>query len=139
VQLYAGSSSFKTKCQLIFGCQLKLELPVAVTNIAGNAEVGSQIIANRKQLHNHNEADVKIDIANAKNNIIKNYQYIREKGPSLSLTTIGEGKTYPKQQFLTGDMIKTGDSLRLAGSLREPMDLRKSISVSYFMFPETSV
>ncbi|EFK09731.1 conserved hypothetical protein [delta proteobacterium NaphS2] len=60
--------------------QLKLELPVAVTNIAGNAEEGSQIIANNEQLHSHHEADVKIDIADAKYDIIKNYQYIREKG-----------------------------------------------------------
>ena len=60
--------------------QLKLELPVAVTNIAGNAEEGSQIIENKEQLHNHHEADVKIDIADAKYDIIKNYQYIRERG-----------------------------------------------------------
>jgi hypothetical protein len=60
--------------------QLKLELPVAVTNIAGNAEEGSQIIENKDQLHNHHETDVKIDIADAKYDIIKNYQYIREKG-----------------------------------------------------------
>ena len=60
--------------------QLKIELPVAVTNIAGNAEEGSQIIENKEQLHNHHEADVKIDIADAKYDIIKNYQYIREKG-----------------------------------------------------------
>lgn len=60
--------------------QLKLELPVAVTNIAGNAEEGSQIIANNEQLYHHHEADVKIDIADAKYDIIKNYQYIREKG-----------------------------------------------------------
>ena len=60
--------------------QLKLELPVAVTNIAGNAEEGSQIIENKEQVHNHHEVDIKIDIADAKYDIIKNYQYIREKG-----------------------------------------------------------
>ena len=60
--------------------QLKLELPVAATNIAGNAEEGSQIIVNNEQLHHHHKADVKIDIADAKYDIIKNYQYIREKG-----------------------------------------------------------
>jgi hypothetical protein len=60
--------------------QLKLELPVAITNIAGNAEEGSQIIENKEQLHSHHEVDVKIDIADAKYDIIKNYQYIREKG-----------------------------------------------------------
>ena len=60
--------------------QLKIELPVAVTNISGNAEEGSQIIENKEQLHSHHEADVRIDIADAKYDIIKNYQYIREKG-----------------------------------------------------------
>ena len=60
--------------------QLKIELPVAVTNIAGNAEEGSQIIQNKDQVHNHHEADVKIDIADAKYDIIKNYEYIRENG-----------------------------------------------------------
>jgi len=43
--------------------ELKLELPVAATNIAGNAEEGSQIIVNKEQLDQHHEADVKIDIA----------------------------------------------------------------------------
>jgi len=42
---------------------LKIELPVAVTNIAGNAEEGSQIINNKEQIHNHHKARVKIDIA----------------------------------------------------------------------------
>jgi hypothetical protein len=60
--------------------ELKLELPVAATNIAGNAEEGSQIIVNKEQLQQHHEAHVKIDIADAKYDIIKNYQYIREKG-----------------------------------------------------------
>jgi hypothetical protein len=60
--------------------QLKIELPVAVTNIAGNAEEGSQIIQNKEQVHNHHEANVKIDIADAKYDIIKNYEYIRENG-----------------------------------------------------------
>jgi len=59
--------------------QLKLELPVAITNIAGNAEEGGQIIENKEQLHIHHEANVKIDIADAKYDIIKNYQYIRKK------------------------------------------------------------
>ena len=60
--------------------QLKIELPVAVTNIAGNAEEGSQIIQNKEQVHNHHQAGVKIDIADAKYDIINNYEYIRGKG-----------------------------------------------------------
>jgi len=60
--------------------QLKVELPVAATNIAGNAEEGSQIIHNKEQVHNHHQAGVRIDIADAKYDIIHNYEYIREKG-----------------------------------------------------------
>ena len=63
---------------------LKIELPVAVTNIAGNAEEGSQIIQNKEQIYNHHKAQVKIDIADAKYDIINNYNYIRGKGSILS-------------------------------------------------------
>jgi hypothetical protein len=62
---------------------LKIELPVAVTNIAGNAEEGSQIITNNVQIDAHHcaAADcVNIDIADAKYDITKNYEYIRAKG-----------------------------------------------------------
>ncbi len=58
---------------------LNIELPVAVTNISGNAEEGSQFIKNKKQIHNHHQCQVKIDIADAKYDIIKNYNYIRSK------------------------------------------------------------
>ena len=59
---------------------LKIELPVAVTNIAGNADEGSQIIQNKEQVHNHHQAGIKIDIADAKYDIINNYEYIRGRG-----------------------------------------------------------
>lgn len=59
---------------------LKIELPVAVTNISGNAEEGSQIIQNKEQIHNHHNVQVKIDIADAKYDITNNYEYIRGKG-----------------------------------------------------------
>jgi len=59
---------------------LKIELPVAVTNIAGNAEEGSQIITNKEQVHKHHACQVNIDIADAKYDIINNYAYIRGKG-----------------------------------------------------------
>ena len=58
---------------------LNIELPVAVTNISGNAEEGSQFIKNKEQIHNHHQCQVKIDIADAKYDIIKNYNYIRGK------------------------------------------------------------
>jgi len=42
---------------------LGIELPVAITNISGNADEGSQIINNKEQIHNHHNCQVKIDIA----------------------------------------------------------------------------
>jgi len=59
---------------------LKIEMPVAVTNIAGNAEEGSQIISNDNQIDRHHRCRVNIDIADAKYDITKNYDYIRAKG-----------------------------------------------------------
>jgi len=60
--------------------KLKIELPVAVTNISGNAEEGSQIIQNKGQIHKHHYCQVKIDIADAKYDITSNYEYIRGNG-----------------------------------------------------------
>ena len=57
--------------------------PVAVTNIAGNGQEGSQIIVNDDQIDVHHWAAadrVNIDIADAKYDITKNYEYIRAKG-----------------------------------------------------------
>jgi len=59
---------------------LKIELPVAVTNIAGNAQEGNQIITNDDQIDSHHHCRVNIDIADAKYDITKNYDYIRAKG-----------------------------------------------------------
>jgi hypothetical protein len=59
---------------------LKIELPVAVTNISGNAEEGSQLIHNKEQIHNHHHCQVHIDIADSKYDITSNYEYIRGKG-----------------------------------------------------------
>jgi hypothetical protein len=59
---------------------LKIELPVAVTNISGNAEEGTQIITNKKQISSHHRCQVKIDIADAKYDAIDNYNYIRASG-----------------------------------------------------------
>ena len=59
---------------------LKIELPVAVTNIAGNAEEGSQIIVNDNQIAAHHRCRVKIDIGDSKYDITDNYDYIRARG-----------------------------------------------------------
>ena len=63
--------------------QLKIELPVAAANISGNAEEGSLIIHNKKQIHHHHSAaedQAKLDIADSKYDIINNYEYVRASG-----------------------------------------------------------
>jgi hypothetical protein len=59
---------------------LKLELPVAATNIAGNGEEGKKIITNTQQIKAHHGSVTKIDIADAKYDIIKNYTCLRNNG-----------------------------------------------------------
>lgn len=60
--------------------QLRLELPVAVSCIAGNAEEGDMLIANRERMRHHHVCEVKIDIADSKFDATKNYEYIRGEG-----------------------------------------------------------
>lgn len=59
---------------------LKLELPVAATNICGNGEEGKIIINNTEQMNTHHDCDTKIDIADAKYDIIDNYTCLRANG-----------------------------------------------------------
>jgi len=59
---------------------LKLELPVAATNIAGNAEEGKKIITNTEQIRAHHDCHTKIDIADAKYDTTENYTCLRGKG-----------------------------------------------------------
>lgn len=60
--------------------ELNIELPVAVSNIAGNAEEGNQIIANKEQIASQHKCSAIIDIADAKYDSLKNYHYIRATG-----------------------------------------------------------
>jgi hypothetical protein len=59
---------------------LKIELPVAVSNIAGNAEEGRLIIVNDDQISAHHRCRPRVDIADAKYDITANYEYIRARG-----------------------------------------------------------
>jgi len=60
--------------------QLGIELPVAVSNIAGNAEEGSYLEINREQINEHHNCKPVVDLADSKYDIISNYDYIREHG-----------------------------------------------------------
>ena len=79
---------------------LKLELPVAATNIAGNGEEGKKIITNTKQIKAHHDSVTKIDIADAKYDIIKNYACLRKNG---SIPIIDYNK---RNENLTADALR---------------------------------
>jgi len=79
---------------------LKLELPVAATNISGNGEEGKKIITNTKQIKAHHGSVTKIDIADAKYDIIKNYTCLRKNG---SIPIIDYNK---RSEKLTSDALR---------------------------------
>lgn len=60
--------------------QLGIELPVAVSNIAGNAEEGSYLVVNREQISAHHDCETAVDCADSKYDTISNYDYIRKHG-----------------------------------------------------------
>jgi len=59
---------------------LGIELPVAVNNIAGNAEEGKYLVINREQIRAHHDCKTAVDLADSKYDIINNYNYIRDQG-----------------------------------------------------------
>jgi len=59
---------------------LGIELPVAVSNIAGNAEEGSYLVINREQIREHHGCKTAVDLADSKYDTINNYNYIRNQG-----------------------------------------------------------
>jgi hypothetical protein len=59
---------------------LGIELPVAVSNIAGNAEEGNYLVINREQISEHHGCKPTVDLADSKYDTISNYNYIRSQG-----------------------------------------------------------
>jgi hypothetical protein len=99
---------------------LKIELPVAVTNIAGNAEEGSQIIANKEQVNKHHLCQVKVDIADAKYDIINNYDYIRGKGSIPIIDYNARNENLAKQALLDRGYDQKGWPFAPCGLLTRP-------------------
>lgn len=118
------------KIQKIFGynlvlstsveLHLQIELPVAVTNISGNAEEGSQFIKNKEQIHNHHQCQVKIDILDAKYDIIKNYNYIRGKGSIPIIDYNVRNEKLSKQNLLNRGYDQKGWPFAPCGLLTRP-------------------
>ena len=71
---------------------LGLELPVACTTIAGNAEEGRHFITNREQVHAHHGKTSKIDLADSKYDELNNYTFSRTHGaiPLIDYNTRNE-------------------------------------------------
>jgi len=99
---------------------LKIELPVAVTNIAGNAEEGSQIITNKEQIHNHHQCQVNIDIADSKYDITSNYRYIRGKGSIPIIDYNPRNENLSKQALLNRGYNQKGWPFAPCGLLTRP-------------------
>jgi len=121
------------KLQKIFGynlvlstsveVDLKIELPVAVTNISGNADEGSQIITNNDQISKHHCAtanQVKIDIADAKYDIINNYDYIRGKGSIPIIDYNPRNENLSKQALIDRGYDQKGWPFAPCGLLARP-------------------
>jgi hypothetical protein len=102
---------------------LKIELPVAVTNIAGNADEGTQIIKNNQQIDNHHSAaahQVKIDIADAKYDITNNYEYIRAKGSIPIIDYNPRNENLSKQALIDRGYDQKGWPFAPCGLLTRP-------------------
>jgi hypothetical protein len=118
------------KLQKIFGynlvlstsveLNLQIELPVAVTNISGNAEEGSQFVKNKEQIHNHHQCQVKIDILDAKYDIINNYKYIRNKGSIPVIDYNVRNEKLSKQNLLNRGYDQNGWPFAPCGLLTKP-------------------
>ncbi len=105
---------------------LHIELPVAVTNIAGNAEEGNMLIANRKQILDHHTSQVFIDIADSKYDAIKNYDYIREKGTIPIIDYNRRSEKLSKDDLKKRSYDENGWPFALCGLLCRPNGFDKN-------------
>lgn len=99
---------------------LNIELPAAVTNIAGNAEEGSQLIQNKEQIHSYHACEVNIDIADSKYDITTNYNYIRGKGSIPIIDYNPRRENLSKQALLDRGYDQKGWPFAPCGLLTRP-------------------
>jgi len=74
-KIFGYNTIFSTSVELHLG----IELPVAVSNIAGNAEEADFLMRNTDQILDHHTCEVRIIIADSKYDAFKNYEYVRGK------------------------------------------------------------
>jgi len=99
---------------------LKIELPVAVTNIAGNATEGSQIINNDEQIYSHHQCQPIVDIADAKYDITNNYNYLRGKCSIPIIDYNPRNENLSKQAIINRGYDQNGWPLAPCGLLCRP-------------------
>lgn len=75
-KIFGFNAVIDTSIELTLG----IELPVACTTIAGNAEEGKHYIINRKQILEHHSKTSKIDLGDAKYDEHRNYEFSRSHG-----------------------------------------------------------
>lgn len=79
-KIFGFNAVIDTSIELSLG----IELPVACTTIAGNAEEGRHFITNREQILEHHGKTSKIDLADAKYDEHNNYKFSRSHNSILS-------------------------------------------------------
>jgi hypothetical protein len=92
-KIFGFNAVIDTSIELSLG----IELPVACTTIAGNAEEGRHFITNRQQILEHHEKTSKIDLADAKYDEHNNYKFSRSHGsiPIIDYNPRNENITTP--------------------------------------------
>ena len=75
-KIFGFNAVIDTSIELSLG----IELPVACTTIAGNAEEGKHFITNREQILEHHGKTSRIDLADAKYDEHNNYKFSRSHG-----------------------------------------------------------
>jgi hypothetical protein len=83
--------------------QLGIELPVAVSTIAGNAEETDCLVINTEQITSHHDCKIEVQLADAKFDKTANYNYCREHG---SIPIIDYNRR--NEKLSKDDLIKRG-------------------------------
>jgi len=99
---------------------LGVEMPVAITNIAGNADEGGQLIHNKEQIHKHHLCKAMIDIGDSKYDITSNYDYIRGKGSIPIIDYNPRNEDLTKQALLKRGYDEKGYPFAPCGLLTRP-------------------
>jgi hypothetical protein len=99
---------------------LGIELPVAVSNIAGNAEEGSYLVINKEQIRAHHDCKTAVDLADSKYDIIDNYDYIRKQGAIPIIDYNPRNEKLSKDDLLERGYDQQGTPFAPCGLLTKP-------------------